>query len=221
MKKSIYSIMALLLAAGTITGCSLQGYQAIATDAPALLKPIDIPVNTAEITYRDIAMSSYYEATVVPYVEEYAFPISGTVNAVYYRVGDTVAAGDLLAEINHDSIDKRIENLEAKISSETEYITLVNEKYRLTIESLKQDRSRLSQSDAGKIALINYDIAIYETKIKQNNENLTEKLEPLNLELEELKEAYSDYFITLQCPAKLYIHVIRVANCQAVIQQSP
>jgi len=197
MKKSTYSIFAALLTASMFTGCGLLGTQASVSgeDVPALLTPIDVPVNTAEVAYRDIAISSYYEATVVPYVEEYAFPISGTITEQHYQIGDMVNAGDLLTEIRHESIDTRIASLESRIASETASFTLVNEKYRLTIESLKQERSKLSKSETGKKAVIDCDIEIYETKIRQNEENLATKLEPLTLELEELKELHPDYFI--------------------------
>ena len=194
MKKSTYTVMALLLAAGTLSGCNLLDSQslAVAADAPVLLAPVDVPLNTAVVAYRDIAISSYYEATVVPYVEEYSFPISGTITEQHFQIGDVVSEGELLTEINHESIDKRIESLEERITSETASVTLVNEKYRLTIEKLKEERKDAS---AGQKALIDCDIEIYETKIKQNEENLADKLEPLKLELEELEELYSDYFI--------------------------
>lgn len=195
MKKHALSFLALLLAAGTLTGCSLQNLfsqNAVETETPVLLAPVDVPVSTAEVAYRDLAITSYYEATVVPYVEEYAFPISGTISAEHFRIGDTVNAGDLLVEINHESIDKRIETLKNKIESETSSITLLNEKYRLSIESLKAQRKTAS---AAQKAVIDCDIEIYETKIKQNTENLTSKIEPLQLELDEILETYSDYFI--------------------------
>lgn len=202
MKKSICIIMIFLLTITALMGCNLQGNAsdtAQKNDVPALLAPIDVPINTAEVTYRDIAIYSYFEATAVPYVEEYSFPISGSIAAQHYSIGDQVYAGDLLAELDHTSIDSRIAVLEEKISSETEAITLLNEKYKLKIKDLKSNRELLSKSSAsdsiGKIAVIDCDIEIYETKIKQNEENLAKKLEPLTLELNELKEEYPNYFI--------------------------
>lgn len=200
MKKSICIIMIFLLTITTLMGCNLQGNASDPVqknDVPALLTPVDVPVNTAEVTYHDIAIYSYFEATAVPYVEEYSFPISGSIAAQHYSIGEQVYAGDLLAELDHTSIDSRITVLEEKISSETEAITLLNEKYKLKIQDLKSSRELLSKSSdsVGKIAVIDCDIEIYETKIKQNEENLAKKLEPLTLELNELKEEYPNYFI--------------------------
>lgn len=201
MKKSFCYITIFLLTANVLTGCSLSGSRSAlqAEEAPSLMTPVDVPVNTAEVAYRDIAIYSYYDATVVPYVEEYSFPISGSISAQHFSVGDYVQAGDLLTELDHTLIDARIEVLEEKIASETEAITLVNEKYRLKIEELKSNRALLmtasSSEAAGKIAVIDCDIEIYETKIRQNEENLSQKLESLILELDELKEEYPDYFI--------------------------
>lgn len=195
MKKHAISFLAFLLAAGTLTGCSLQNIfspNTVEAETPALLAPVDVPVSTAEVAYRDLAITSYYQATVVPYSEEYVFPISGKLSATHFIIGDTVNAGDLLAELDHESIDKKIESLENRIEAESSSITLLNEKYRLSIESLKDQRKT---ANAARKAVIDCDIEIYETKIKQNTENLAAKLEPLQLELEELLEVYSDYFI--------------------------
>ncbi len=203
MKKYALSFLALILTAGTLTGCSLQNIfsqDVVTAETPALLAPVDVPVSTAEVMYRDLAITSYYQSTVVPYVEEYVFPISGNISATHYQIGDTVNAGDLLAELNHESIDKRIESLENRIESETSSITLLNEKYRLSIESLKDQRKTAS---AAKKAVIDCDIEIYETKIRQNTENLAAKLEPLQLELEELLEVYSNYFIYAPMPGQV------------------
>ena len=199
MKKSILIIMLFLLTINTFTGCNLQDNPLSATannDVPELLAPIDVPVNTAEVTYHDIAIYSYYDATAVPYVEEYSFPISGKIDTQHFKVGEYICAGDLLAELDHTSIDARIESLEEKITTETETITLVNEKYRLKIEELTATKNALSKtSSKGQISVIDCDIAIYEAKIRQNEENLAKKIEPLSLELEELSEEYPNYFI--------------------------
>ena len=99
MKKSSLKFMAIMLAAGTLTGCSLPSLSSKTEgpiDAPALLTPIDVPASTAVVAYRDLAITSYHEATVVPYVEEYSFPISGTISAKHFKIGDMVNAGDLL-----------------------------------------------------------------------------------------------------------------------------
>ena len=195
MKKSSLKFMAIMLAAGTLTGCSLPSLSSKTEgpiDAPALLTPIDVPASTAVVAYRDLAITSYHEATVVPYVEEYSFPISGTISAKHFKIGDMVNAGDLLAEIDHEAIDNRIQAFEDKIEAETSSISLLNEKYRLTIESLKAQRKNASEANK---AVIDCDIAIYEEKIKQNKEALTAKLEPIYLSLEEIQETYGDYFI--------------------------
>lgn len=222
MKKSILIIMLFLLIINTFAGCNLQGNSlsaAAESNIPELLAPIDVPLNTAEVTYHDIAIYSYYDATTVPYVEEYSFPISGTIDVQHFSVGDYVYAGDLLAELDHTSIDARIEALEEKITTETETITLVNEKYRLKIEELKANKNALLKSSAsaskGQIAVIDCDIAIYETKIQQNEENLVKKIEPLSLELEELSEEYPNYFIY----APMSGNVVFVENVNQSVNQ--
>lgn len=195
MKKSICIIIIFLLTINTFTGCKMSTFspESMDNNVPALMQPIDVPVNTAEVTYHDIAIYSYYDATVVPYVEEYAFPISGTIGLQHFDIGDKVVAGDLLAELDHTAIDNRIETLKSRIDSETSAITLTNEKYKLKIEELKSQKK--SSNSKSEMAIIDCDIEIYETKIRQNNDNLAKKIEPLNLELEELKEEYPNYFI--------------------------
>lgn len=199
MKKSIFNVTALLLSLGILTGC---GTAAAVTDVPELLDPVDIPVNTAEVMYRDIAITNYYKATVTPYVEEYSFPLQGefTVAALYCRLGDDIKAGALLAETDHEAVDEQIAFLEKEIASEKKAVETQNKKYSLMIEKLNAQKTALladssAANSKGEAAVIDCDIEIYQTKLAQNSANLADKLEVYEEKLEALKENYSAYFL--------------------------
>lgn len=202
MKKHLLAAVTALLCLSLVTGCnSTTSADTAIAEAPSLLTPLEVPVNSTTVGYHDLLVSSYYEATVVPYVEEYIFTINGNITRIYYELGDTVKKGDLLAELDHERIDSQIEALENRINSKKQAVEKDNSNYYVQIENLKLKQSRIksgaiaSSNPAGEIAVINCDIAIYETRIRQNNENLERDLVDLEEQLELLKENYDNYFL--------------------------
>lgn len=196
------AIAALLICTGSITGCATGTQTAAAiAETPSLLTPLEVPVNSTVVGYHDILVSSYYEATIVPYVEEYIFTIGGKVAEVYYELGDTVEKGALLAELDHERIDSQIESLENRINSRKKAVEKDNSAYTVQIEKLKLKKSQIksgavaSSNPSGDMAVIDCDIAIYETRIRQNTENLERDLVDLEEQLELLKEDYNNYFL--------------------------
>ncbi len=200
---AVAAIAALLICTGSITGCAAgtQTAAAAIAETPSLLTPLEVPVNSTVVGYHDILVSSYYEATVVPYVEEYIFTIGGKVAEVYYELGDTVEKGALLAELDHERIDSQIESLENRINSRKKAVEKDNSAYTVQIEKLKLKKSQIksgavaSSNPSGDMAVIDCDIAIYETRIRQNTENLERDLVDLEEQLELLKEDYNNYFL--------------------------
>ncbi len=195
------SMAALLLCLNLSAGCGNTQSAAVIAETPSLLEPLEVSVNSVPVGYHDLLVSSYYEATVVPYVEEYIFTIDGSITKIYYELGDTVEEGALLAELNHEKIDAQIEALENKINSKKKAADKDNSAYTVQIENLRLKKSQIksgaikSSNPSGDMAVIDCDIAIYETRIRQNTENLSHDILSLEEELELLKESYDDYFL--------------------------
>ena len=201
MRKSLLVSAILLLSMGFVTGCSTGSSDNVIDETPSLLAPLEVPVNSMAVGYNDILVSSYYDATVVPYVEEYVFTINGDIDTIHFELGNSVKKGDLLAELNHESIDTQIESLEERIASKRQSVEKENNSYNIKIEELKLKKSQLlsgklsSSNPTGEAAVIDCDIAIYKERISQNNDNLEEELTELEERLSKLNESLSAYFI--------------------------
>ncbi len=191
----------LLLSLSLVIGCSNSSSNDEIAETPSLLVPLEVPINSAPVGYNDILVSSYYDATVVPYVEEYVFTINGTVDTIHFELGDSVEKGDLLAELDHESIDTQIESIEERITSKKEAVEKENSNYNVQIEKLKLRKSQILSGEistpnpTGEAAVIDCDIAIYKARISQNSDNLAEDLAVLEEQLTNLKESRSAYFI--------------------------
>ncbi|MBQ9764632.1 MAG: biotin/lipoyl-binding protein [Lachnospiraceae bacterium] len=200
MKKTKFAT-ALLLTLGIVTGCGNASAVQTSVEVPKLLNPVDVPISTTTVGYNDILISTYYEATVVPYVEEYVFPINGSIYDIYFELGDDVQKGDLLAELNHEKLDSQIESLQNRINSKKSAADKENSSYQLQIERLKLKKDNIrsgkvsSSNPAADIALIDCDIALYEKRIEQTTANLEKELVDLEENLELLTENYPDYFL--------------------------
>ncbi len=201
MRKSLLTAAVLLLSLGLVTGCSTASSNDVISETPSLLVPLEVPINSAPVGYNDLLVSSYYDATVVPYIEEYVFTINGTVDTIHFKLGDSVEKGDLLAELDHESIDSQILSLENNIASKKEAVEKENSNYNIQIENLKLRKSKIlsgeisSSNPAGEAAVIDCDIAIYKARIAQNSDNLAVNLIDLEERLASLKESLLEYFI--------------------------
>ncbi len=197
MKKRLL-IIAFTLILSLMPGCN-KGTDA--EDVPELLVPADAPLYTTEAAYGDLAISKYYIATVTPYVEEYAFTTSGTLAAVYVNIGKHVEKGDLLAELDHSHIDAEIKELTDELEALTDENEDVLFEYYTMLDYYKNKKADISSgklhsnSPSKEIESLNYDIAIYETKIRQATEIYNTKLQGLNEQLERLNEQRLDYLL--------------------------
>lgn len=88
---------------------------ALADEAPELLEPVGVKLDTAEVVRQDIYELKYYDATVAPYVEELSFTVDGEIDSINALAGDVAHKGDVLATLNQDDLIERAEELSAQI----------------------------------------------------------------------------------------------------------
>jgi len=201
MKKKILTL-SLLLFLSIATGCKNAAPAAdTASDVPALLTPADTPINTVTVGYNDIAVSEYYNAIVTPYVEEYVFPMAGTLSAVNVILDEKVEAGAILAELNHSEIDSRIAALEKEIDILKSTIEKDTAECTIILDSLKTQKTNIlsgkakSSNPTAEALILDYDIKLYETKIEQNKTKLEIELKGPTDELSRLKKELESYYI--------------------------
>ncbi len=109
-------LLSVLLAAGLLlaSGCSSETIG----DAPALSDSVKVVYDTVAVERGDVVASIIYDAYVLPVKTELKFDdLSGTVEEVYVKAGDSVAAGDALLRLNTEDLEERLENAETALAS--------------------------------------------------------------------------------------------------------
>ncbi len=137
MKRLLTAVMAALLAL-------MPAALAEEAEAPELLEPVGVKLDTAEVVRQDIYELKYYDATVAPYVEELSFTVDGEIEELNALVGDVVRAGDVLATLNQDELTERAEELSAQIdylTAELEFDER-DDQLELSIAQLELDQLR-------------------------------------------------------------------------------
>lgn len=146
MKKMLSALLAAMLA---FSGAAL----ADGADVPELIEPVGVKLDTAEVERQDLYQLKYYDASVVPYVEELAFTVDGQIETMEVLVGDMVKAGDVLATLNQDALEEQVESLRERIEyAETELaFAKRDDQIALAMAQLELDRMR-GQAAAGEVS---------------------------------------------------------------------
>lgn len=131
------------------------------TDAPALLEPVGVKMDSAQAYIGEISEIKMYDAAVIPYVEEVYFPIDGTVEEVHVIVGQKVSAGDPLITLKHEAKTERMEKLQKEIAAleaNGAYTDAIAEIDLKILETELKQLSAQSPADAQAIQLKQIDI---------------------------------------------------------------
>jgi len=84
-------------------------------DIPELLEPVGVKMDTAKAYIGDLSKITVFDGSIVPYVEELYFEKEGVISEINVVLGQEVKAGDVLATLEHESQDDRLESLTRKI----------------------------------------------------------------------------------------------------------
>ncbi len=85
-------------------------------DVPALLTPVGMEYDTAQVTRDTVSVRQNFSSAVVPYVENLYFESEGAIAMSYITLGDEVKQGDILFELDIEDISEQIEDLEKEIA---------------------------------------------------------------------------------------------------------
>jgi RND family efflux transporter MFP subunit len=99
------------LLTAAVLGVWLAGTGAAAEEAPALLEPVGVKMDTAAAYIGEIAQITVYEGAVAPRVQELYFTVNGQVGDVNVVVGQQVRAGDVLMTLDGEAEEERMEAL--------------------------------------------------------------------------------------------------------------
>ena len=101
-----------------LTGCNGDQKE---SPVPALLEPVGVQMDVAEVQMDDIFNITTYNGEILPYVEELAFQVDGILAEMNVVIGEPVKEGQVLAALSEEEILERMEVLEDEIG---EIVTL-------------------------------------------------------------------------------------------------
>lgn len=126
-KKIISAALGCLLALGQAVCLSSCGERPVMSEEEVirLIEPTAELTGSEPVMRRDMYTAKVYEVMVDPYVEEYSYEEARNFLTTGRRIGDTVAAGDIIYRADISSLAPRIEKLTEKLAdleeSYTEY----------------------------------------------------------------------------------------------------
>ncbi|HEY8421461.1 MAG TPA: efflux RND transporter periplasmic adaptor subunit [Thermoclostridium sp.] len=177
-KRVLFCIIALIL-------CILSACGLLPTEeevlAPPLVEPEQITYKTAEATIGYIEDSIKKTAYFIPVIDKEHFFTnrSGRLKAIHVKPGDTVKAGDVIAELLTNDIEKEIESQKILVDSQIKACSYIEQKSAIEIKAAENNladlekRHREMKENAGLYAA--NDIENIENEIKNQKINL-EKL---------------------------------------------
>jgi len=183
MRKRI-GITALALVMALLTGCAQE-----TAVVPELMEPVGVQSDMATVYVGDIYDIANYEGSVVAYVEGLSFEVDGSVETINVYPGMLVEEGDILIELDQESLLKRTEQLRRELEyAETDnaYSDALAE---LEIEILNAELRGMQERGANEmeLALKQNEIAQKRAALSQAQRLREPELEVKRQELAELE----------------------------------
>lgn len=169
MKYPINRALARHLGAAALSGLlSVTGLSAaLAEEAPALLEPVGVQLDTATAYVGEIAQITLYDGAVRPYVEALSFTRNGTVEEVHVVVGQQVSAGDALVTLEQEQEQERMEALRRDLAEQAIIDAYDEQLEAITLSMLEAELDALRTAGAGADAVALKELDIEEERIDQ------------------------------------------------------
>ncbi len=129
-----------------LSACSLFPTEEVVL-APPLVEPEQITYQTEEATIGYIEDSIVRTAYFIPVIDKDHFFTnrSGRLKAIHVKLGDTVKAGDLLAELLTDDIEKEIEYQKILVDSHIKAYSYIEQKSAIEIMAAESNLADLEK----------------------------------------------------------------------------
>lgn len=180
----------LLLTAVLLSGCNTAQNT---EEAPSLMEPVGVKVDTAVVERGSFCTRTMYEGSVVADAEELAFEIDGTLGSVDIYQGQWVEEGQPLFYIDQEDLQESIDDVMDSIAYTEKDGEYTDAMAMLDIEQLELELEKLCNAnprDDMAIESKQLDIEQARMKLKQNGELRDVTLDKYNATLETLKTDY-------------------------------
>lgn len=197
MKKSLIVMCLIALTASfMLTACAGKKY-----NAPELLEPAVVDIDTAAATVRELYNMSSYEGRVVPKISQLSFSSGGLIDEVYVTIGSSVKKGDILATLDTEMAQLMVDSLAAGIDYSLKSNELINKQAQSDIGIAEIELERLVSTGADKSTIELKKIEIenlknsYEAAVAQQNIYIDKS----RRQLEEYRSIISNSRIVADC----------------------
>mgnify|MGYP002624829582 CR=1 FL=1 len=160
------------------------------SDAPELLEPVGVQVQTTTVQRGDICDMAVYEAVTRPVTVGCGFGSSGQVDQVLVDRGDQVQAGDVLAVLNTDLLRQELAQAQDELARALEFQDLAGRRYELEKAALELEFDTRPDARA--------EAALLENQYQQAQEEQAE-LEELNRRIGELETSIENAQLLAPC----------------------
>ena len=159
--KRIYALC-LLLTFPLMTACSLIPQEEVLPQMPIVQEIPDAVIETVEVLRGELKEERIFNCSYQPISEEklYFSENGQAIAAIYVQAGDTVSAGDLIAELDNTQIQQKIDaqqqtldSLNLQIVQEQNYIAVQKERIKVLQELAQTDPSYGSQLASAEASL--------------------------------------------------------------------
>lgn len=183
MRKRI-RLLALLLAAMWLSGCAQE-----VVEVPELKEPVGVQSDMTAAYVGEIYDIEYYDAYVVPYVEQLWFEVDGKVDELFVYAGMDVKEGDILVKLDQTALAEQAEALRRDLEYADRTNAYSDALAELDIEMLELELKHLMSegADQTQIDLKKNDIEQKRAALRTNQALRVPDLEAKRLQLAEIE----------------------------------
>lgn len=177
--------LALILVSVCLAGCSEE-----VVVAPELKEPVGVQSDVAAAYIGEIYEIAYYDASVVPYIEGLFFEVDGSVSSVNVYPGMKVKEGDVLIEMNQESLQEQVEKRREELDYIEQDYAYTDAIAQLEIDMLEVElrQLRAGGADDTQVALKELDIKQKKATLRQSQQLREPELEDKRAALAELEK---------------------------------
>jgi len=159
---------------------------------PELLEPVQAQPLTATVRREDLLSASSFPGNVALYAEPVAFNVDGTLKEMLVYPGQQVKAGDVIATLNMDSLQKQLDTLLEQKESAEYTNALTNRNLEIDAEIIQLKIEKLDASHQAALAEDNATLLQLQTALEQLQLANAAAIEALTREVDILQGRLED-----------------------------
>ena len=144
MKKIVLLLLTFFVLAGLV-GCT-----AVQPEAPTLLEPVGVWLDSHQVQPDDIYQLTVYDGQIVPHVASVCFTADGTLGQMHVTLGQQVTEGQVLASLDTTAVDAEIKELEDEIAHQRQLGYYADRIQNATISILKTELAKMRSEGASE-----------------------------------------------------------------------